>query len=174
MLKIRSQAGMGMFEVLVALFILAIGVLGFSALQLRAVEATMEANDKTLAMNLARDLAERIRINRQALTQYTTAINDPAATTECLPTTLASTYRPTCTPETLARHDATEILQIANNQGQTVVMAQCQGGVRTCIYVAWGSTVISPNDLSQCMVGGSYRNNAKCIVMEAYENVPTT
>ena len=63
----RNQTGVGMFEVLVALFVLAIGVLGFAALQLRAVDATIEANDKTLAMNVARDLAERIRINRLSL-----------------------------------------------------------------------------------------------------------
>ena len=58
-----------MVEVLVALTLLAIGVLGFTALQLRAVDATAEANNRIRAMNLARDLAERIRANQVGLSK---------------------------------------------------------------------------------------------------------
>lgn len=163
----RNQAGVGMFEVLVALFVLAIGVLGFSALQLRAVDATIEANDKTLAMNVARDLAERIRINRLSLNSYITAING-TATANCLISNPVAGTRPTCTGEALARHDATEIKQIAASQGQQIVMADCQGSTRVCIYVAWGHTNITNNNVASCMAAGSYVANAKCIVLEAF------
>ena len=64
MIDIKQQKGVGMIEVLVALTLLAIGVLGFTALQIRAVDATVEANNRIQAMNLARDLAERIRANQ--------------------------------------------------------------------------------------------------------------
>lgn len=37
-----TQKGVGLIEILVALLVLAIGVLGFVALQYRAVEATSE------------------------------------------------------------------------------------------------------------------------------------
>lgn len=60
----KKNQGVGMVEVLVALTLLAIGVLGFTALQLRAVDATAEANNRIQAMNLARDLAERIRATK--------------------------------------------------------------------------------------------------------------
>lgn len=66
MSKMRAQRGVGMVEVLVALLLLAIGVLGFTALQLRAVSASMEASNQVLALNLARDLTERMRANPQA------------------------------------------------------------------------------------------------------------
>ena len=58
-----KQNGVGLIEVLVALVLLAIGVLGFSLLQLRAIDAAQEATERTMAMSLARDLAERMRIN---------------------------------------------------------------------------------------------------------------
>ena len=81
MLLVKVQRGVGMVEVLVALLVLAIGVLGFSALQLRALQATAEATDRTMAMNLARDLADRIRINRLGLADYTSAINNKTTET---------------------------------------------------------------------------------------------
>lgn len=39
----RNQKGVGLIEIIVALLILSIGILGFIALQYRAVEATSEA-----------------------------------------------------------------------------------------------------------------------------------
>ncbi len=69
------QKGVGLMEVLVALVILAIGVLGFSALQLKGMEAAQEANEQAIAVNFASDLAERMRVNRSALSQYATFIN---------------------------------------------------------------------------------------------------
>lgn len=70
MINSTNQKGVGLMEVLVALFILALGVLGFSALQLRAMDAAQEATEYTVAMNNARDLAERMRVNRTALSDY--------------------------------------------------------------------------------------------------------
>jgi type IV pilus assembly protein PilV len=166
-MSLNKQAGIGMFEVLVALFILAIGVLGFSALQLRAVDASIEANDRTLAMNLAQDLAERIRLNRLFLNEYRNAINS-TTTANCLISNPVATTRPTCTGESFARHDANEIRQIAAAQGQTIVMDDCHGSLRTCIYVAWGQTNIEEANVTQCMRNGSYEPEAKCIVMEAF------
>ena len=59
----HRQLGVGLMEVLVALLILSIGVMGFIALQYRAVEATAESSARIQAINLARDLAERMRVN---------------------------------------------------------------------------------------------------------------
>ena len=58
MISNRSQRGVGLMEVLVALLILAIGILGFIALQYRSLDATTEATYRVQAINLARDLAE--------------------------------------------------------------------------------------------------------------------
>ena len=59
----QSQRGVGLMEVLIAILILAIGVLGYSALQIRAVEATTEALNRSQAMLVLRGLAENVRAN---------------------------------------------------------------------------------------------------------------
>lgn len=166
MMSISYQRGVGMIEVLVALVILAIGVLGFSALQLRAMEATAEATDRTMAMNLARDLAERIRINRLGLNSYITAINDKKTETGCLGST--AIYEPDCDRNKMADYDANEIITKANEKGQTIIMHPCDGSNRSCIYVAWGKTTIASDDVSSCMSSGTYVPDAQCIVMEAF------
>lgn len=168
-MNINKQHGVGMVEVLVALVILAIGVLGFSALQLRAMEATAEATDRTMAMNLARDLAERIRINRLGLNDYVTAINSAGGTAATSCNGSAAAYKPNCSEEMMAKYDASEVRTKALEKGQTIIMRQCDGSVsRTCIYVAWGKTAITTSDVSTCMVDGTYVPNSQCIVMEAF------
>lgn len=166
MMSISYQRGVGMIEVLVALVILAIGVLGFSALQLRAMEATAEATDRTMAMNLARDLAERIRINRLGLDNYINAINEKNTETGCLGST--TTYTPDCDITKIANYDANEIINKANEKGQTIIMHPCDGSTRSCIYIAWGKTTIASDDVSNCMSSGTYIPNSQCIVMEAF------
>lgn len=53
--KQKAQAGVGLLEVLVALILLAIGVLGYVALQLRAMDASSEALSKSLWGSLQKD-----------------------------------------------------------------------------------------------------------------------
>ncbi|EYS16109.1 type IV pilus modification protein PilV [Acinetobacter baumannii 25569_7] len=67
---ITSQKGAGLMEVLVALLLLSIAVLGFVALQVRAIAASTEAGQNIQAINIARDLAERMRVNRTGLNSY--------------------------------------------------------------------------------------------------------
>ena len=70
MIIIKHQKGVGLMEVLVALLLLAIGVLGYTVLQLRAVDASSEALSRSQGMLILRGLAENIRANpagRQAI-----------------------------------------------------------------------------------------------------------
>ena len=55
----KKQLGVGLTEILVALLILAISVLGFIALQYRAIEAMTEGENRIQAINIARDLAKK-------------------------------------------------------------------------------------------------------------------
>ncbi|MFW1952510.1 type IV pilus modification protein PilV [Acinetobacter beijerinckii] len=183
-----TQQGVGLIEVLVALLILALGVLGFAALQLRAMDAAQEATEQTVAMNTARDLVERIRVNRTALIAYQTNINAQTIDSGiidankhvslCVNSTkrdaLPATDKinlPVCNPVDMARHDVTEILIKARDHGQTIVMRNCVGATAmSCVYMAWGATVITPTDVSTCVdtTTGTYIVNAKCLVMEAF------
>ena len=55
------QHGVGLVEVLVAVLLLSIAVLGFSALQVRAVSATDESLVRTKSLSIVRNLAEVMR-----------------------------------------------------------------------------------------------------------------
>ncbi len=165
---IRQQRGVGMMEVLVALFILAIGVLGFSVLQLRALQATAEATDRTMAMTIARDLTDRMRVNRLALADYTAAINTTSSTTIRSCVGAARTYTPDCDAKAMAAYDVSQIKIKAAELGQNIVMKRCDGSARTCVYVAWGQTELDADDVSQCMEDGIYKPDAQCLVMEAF------
>ncbi|MGQ0473725.1 type IV pilus modification protein PilV [Acinetobacter variabilis] len=169
----KSQRGVGLMEVLVSLVILAIAVLGFAALQFRAIDAIQEANDRTAAMTLARDLAEKIRVNRTQLSKYKSEINASEETTakSCV---RADSDKPAdpitsmCTRTELATFDASQILGMAKQKNMTIIISDCQGGDRQCVYVAWGDTAITATSQANCMVSGVYVAGAKCLVMEAY------
>ena len=63
MISIKSQQGVGLVEVLVALLLLAVGVLGYSILQFRAIDASSEALTRSQGVLVLRSLAEGIRAN---------------------------------------------------------------------------------------------------------------
>ena len=174
-MQVKYQQGVGLLEVLVALMLLAIAVLGFVALQLRAVEATAEGANRIQAMNIARDLAEKIRINRTAMASYATALgsvtNQAATPTNC--------YTAFCTPEAKAGFDVNEAYLQADSLGMRLNMLSCPGTAngRQCIYVAWGKTdavdtTATTTGHTACTTSSSssfsYNDSSTCIVMETY------
>ena len=115
-----KQTGFTMVEVLVALVVLAIGLLGIAALYLNSLQSGRTAIYRTQAVNLAADLADRIRANRTAQAAYGTLFADAevevagcATTGGCIDTDLASTD--------LARWKGTLAQLLPNGQGQVVV-----------------------------------------------------
>jgi type IV pilus assembly protein PilV len=63
-----AQSGFSLIEVLVALVVLSVGLLGLAALQQNAVRFNHDAYLRSQATVLAYDIADRIRGNRQAAT----------------------------------------------------------------------------------------------------------
>ena len=66
----RSNAGFTLLEVLIALCVLATGMLGIGVMLLESVRASRSALHRTAAVILAADLGERIRANRVAGDAY--------------------------------------------------------------------------------------------------------
>ena len=58
-----KQSGMTLIEVLVAMFVLALGVLALLAVQLRAVSGVREAESQTIVSQIAQNLIEGMVIN---------------------------------------------------------------------------------------------------------------
>lgn len=69
----RAAAGFTLVEVLIALVVLSIGLLGIAALYLETLRANRTALYRTQAVTLAADLADRIRANRDQPGAYACA-----------------------------------------------------------------------------------------------------
>ncbi len=63
MTTLRKNAGFGLLEVLIAMLVIAVGLLGISAVQLRASQAEMESYQRAQALLLVDDMANRLRAN---------------------------------------------------------------------------------------------------------------
>jgi len=64
---VRSQAGFSLIEVLVTLVLVSISVLGVMSVQARSVQLNQLAYSRSQAVNLAYDMAERMRLNAPAV-----------------------------------------------------------------------------------------------------------
>ncbi len=69
--RLCRQRGVTLLEILITMFILAVGILGTAGLQLKAKRANFEARQRTTASALAQDILERMRANAAALATYT-------------------------------------------------------------------------------------------------------
>lgn len=171
----KSQQGIGLMEVLVALLILAIAILGFAALQLRAVNASIEAGNNIHATNIARDLTERMRINRAGIARYANFNRHTDVTT---PSTACDTEA--CAAAALADYDINHARYKATQAGMKIAVLPCQASNfrRMCVYVAWANTEptngtrlgTADNPTKDCTNGKIYVPNAECIIMEAYND----
>jgi type IV pilus assembly protein PilV len=66
----KASAGFTLLEVMIAILILAFGLLGFALLQTMSVRFTQSANYRTKATNLAADMLDQMRSNRLLAAQY--------------------------------------------------------------------------------------------------------
>lgn len=94
-----------MVEVLVALVILSVGLLGTATLYVTTMQSKASALSRMQAVNLTADLADRIRANRTARDAYEIASNATAAAPaeNCVQT--ADEDASECTPAQLAATD---------------------------------------------------------------------
>lgn len=66
----RGQAGFSLIEVLIALLVLALGLLGLAFLQVLNVRYTNSAEHRTMATNLATEVIDMMRSNPRHLVVY--------------------------------------------------------------------------------------------------------
>jgi type IV pilus assembly protein PilV len=102
--RTRRQRGISIVEALVALVVIAVGMLGIAGLYLSSLQASRSAKLRQYAVELAGSIADRIRANRDAAASYNTAgYGAGPAVQNC------STAR--CTPTQLAQDDLARWLQ---------------------------------------------------------------
>lgn len=94
--------GFSLIEVLIALLVLALGLLGLAGLQVTSLKNNLSAYNRSQATLLAYDLADRMRANVAAATTYTST--DPS---KAIPQS-ACTTAPGCSPQNMAINDLFE------------------------------------------------------------------
>lgn len=180
MIIIKHQKGVGLMEVLVALLLLAIGVLGYTVLQLRAVDASSEALSRSQGMLILRGLTENIRANSMGQASYPAAVRSYTTSTTAPVEPSVSCFNSTtaCTPAQMATYDAYNVAKSAFEIGMTVTMSDCPGVAeapikRQCLFIGWDDTTFTATattaNVTSCMSSaGIYAPSSRCLMMEAY------
>jgi len=129
---IRSQRGVTLIELLVSVFVFAIGVLGFSALQTRSLQATYDNAQREDVVLIADSLISRIRSNRFVASDYVDVINGFGTVCPNAPATLCAEQQSggaiaACAGEDLAAYDVWDVL--CNNVDGTTGVISNSGGL---------------------------------------------
>lgn len=166
LIKYKYQRGVGIMEVLVAMIILSIAILGFVALQVRATNATAEALKRSDALILLNSLAEKIRLNSTG--NYKAAM--PTAEPTCISTK-------NCDANNQALADLYFQSAIAKFQKIDIGIFDCPNTstnqARLCLIAAWENTeatiATSSTTGNACLTDtGKYADDSHCLVLEAY------
>ena len=120
----RSNRGVSMLEVLIAIGLLTIGLLGVAQLQFQMQTAELEAYQRTQAIVLLQDMVDRINANRKNAAAYATAAPlGTASTVDC------------SAPATLAQRDQCEwhAALLGTNETRGGVQLGAMNGARGCV-----------------------------------------
>lgn len=120
--RARGQCGFTLVEVLIALVVMSVGMLGIAGLYLHSIQAGRTSVFRHHAITLAGDIADRIRANPSAGVNYQAAGQDNS----CVGGTVA------CTPTEMAQNDIEAWDDQAANTlpgGQVAIAFTDNGGV---------------------------------------------
>lgn len=174
---LKQQSGIGLIEVIVALVVLAIGVLGYVGMQTLAIKNSDDALSRTKAISLLAEAAGRIRNNSIATTDMATYRTNFTSTS--IPAVTSCDTG--CSSADIAKNDVNYIRNEAVKSDILVSMVACPGNAsgvtRDCLIAAWGSTTatIADSGTTYCMnTNGIYRaatnttRASQCVVLEVY------
>lgn len=130
-----KQRGVGLIEVLIAVLVFALGILGMASMQVNAKRTSYDALQRSMATSLTRDIVERMRSNPSP-----TSLAIFGGVNNLGGGTVASEPSPNCkdnpcTPEQLARHDIWEWEQALDGASETLGTSKAGGLVspKACI-----------------------------------------
>lgn len=185
-----SQRGVGLIEVMVALLLLTVAVLGFSAMQMSAIKATDESLMRTRSISTMKALSESMRILPNSGPLYREQVNkvykiskkadsDYVISAYCEDVKAYSAAASDCNAgncsiDEAVNHNVGMILNSACEKEIALNMEVCTDtsdmNERQCIIAAWSQTKPTMNDekYSCTDANGTYKPGASCLIMEAY------
>lgn len=171
---LNHQKGIGLIEVLVALLLLAVAVLGFSAMQMRAIKATEETLVRSDAMVIIRNISEDMRLypTRAQKQAYIDAFAATAPTTGN-----KNCQTEACTESEQLNYNVSQMNNLAAQSGLAVDVEWCperransSNLGRVCVIASWGETLAQMSTAANaCATAtGTYNPGAKCVIVETY------
>lgn len=146
----RSAAGFSLLEILIAVVVLSIGVLGMASLQFASLRSNQQSYQRSQATALVSSLLDRMRANQAvaatgayalAVSTTPTAVTTDCATVSCTPAQLAvydlSTWHTTLT-QTLPSATASI----------TCSVTPCRAGATQIVTVLWDENRTGASDTS--------------------------
>ena len=103
--RVAAAGGFSLVEALVSLVVISVGMIGIAALYGQGLNAGSTALYRTVAVNLAADMADRIRVNRTAGAAY-----------EAMPADKSCGPVASCTPADMAVHELYKWKQRLNSE----------------------------------------------------------
>lgn len=161
-LNCSRQRGASLIEVLVTLVIVAFGLLGIVGMQARLQVSEMEAYQRSQALLLLNDMANRIAINRQLAVSYITSSTSPLGAGMTCPTANTTAVQRDLQEWCNALQGAAETMGTGASAAKVGAMVGGRGCVETSgsdylVTVAWqGLTPISAPPASVACGAGSY------------------
>lgn len=189
MTQLSDQQGIGMVEVIVALLLLSIAVLGFNVLQLSAVKATDESLMRTRSMSTMRSISESMRIlpnsspiyRQEMSTIYKSSIsnNKDIVGSYCEKAKSYINAAPKCNAnecdtEQMVKYNVATAIGASCEKDIVLNMEVCPNtkgtNERQCIIASWNQTKPTMNDeVGSCTKSnGVYKSGSSCFIMEAY------
>lgn len=176
---LRRQLGASMIEVLVTLVIVSFGLLGLAGLQSRLQTSEMESYQRSQALLLLNDMANRIATNRSNAVDYVTTAASPLGAGMTCPTTTATVVQTDLNEWCNALQGAGETTG-GNNVGAMIGGRGCVEDLGSGAYfitVAWqGLTPISapPTSVACGATGSSYNTAGSSCVNDLCRRTVTT
>jgi type IV pilus assembly protein PilV len=158
-----KQKGIGMPEVMVSMLLLGVAVIGFAALQVRALDSTNDAMFRTQAASIAQEMGERMRLNPAGEPTYRNNWNTTAvAEDKC--------FTAECTPVEMAQYDMRTMTKVAADTlpNGRLAVRPCINRTNLCVYVSWNETTPTIGSAApNCSLNSdAYVPNADCIKLE--------
>lgn len=158
----HKQSGVSLIEVLISLLLFGISVMGYSALQTRSMQESLDGQQRSIALWRAHGLVDRITVNNSdaALTRYSTAINSFDGCADNPPANCAEIGgdADTCSAQDLASYDVWSAFcgvdggadsQLIDFTSGLACDAICATGVDMTLTINWISKSADSNtDLS--------------------------
>ncbi len=145
-MKMYNVKGVGLIEVLIAVLVLSVGILGMISMQVTAKRNMYESTQRSIATGLARDILERIRSNPGEISAYAASATLGGSSITAAP---ASCNSAACSTSALAARDLYEWEQLLDGAAEKITIGGTEsnsGGLvdpRACITNASGVVTVA-------------------------------